>query len=181
MAEKFNVDPVGRDGRGATRHMPPTGLRPHPPPAKAARTEIRQEQAPQAGPSAQTEISTEDAPQAAFDPRHEESDPPEIPASAADEGAAAQVTPTDSPLFFTEGLNAAISKCAEARPSFFAGVHQTGQALAPAYTLLILMIFGGDRVIDAVIRHPEFPARGRAPDGRRGNLQLPTRRCLATR
>lgn len=67
-------------------------------------------------------------------------------------------------------LSAAIAECSRSKPSFFTGLNQTVQALVPAYSLMKLMLLGGEAAVDQVLSHPEFSKRKRAP--RRSNPAL---------
>jgi len=86
------------------------------------------------------------------------------------EGQATQLGLSEDSFSLTARIDAAISKCAEVGPSFFGSLNQSGQALAPAYAVMLLMKQGGDAIIDAAIQHPEFPVRQRAPG--KDNLAL---------
>lgn len=145
----------------------------------SVKTEIEVGPKPASEPSSQTETTSEDMPQITFVPECEcnsqQTVTQEVLQSSPEKGTdrvreMTRTEPSEALLPLTIRTEAAISKCAQAESSFFNQLDQTGQALAPAFELLTLLLIGGDPAIDAVIRHPEFPARERAPQRR--NLAL---------
>jgi hypothetical protein len=152
----------------ARRMMPRTYLTlAHVP--KSAQTDIGRDEQPEAGSSAQIETCHEAVPQAAFyaeptsgpehSAQHEEGSRSEALPSASDNGAAAQMTLPDDAASFAARADAAIAKCVGVQPSFLHSLNQTGQTLAPASLVMLLMKHGGDSVIDAVIGTQSFPRR----------------------